>query len=343
MGFDADCTKSPEKLQVLRDTKFPWRDKKSKTFRLARLYDLAGYPRYGDRVAACASLLEYAVTENPDDIAGEPLRTLHKAQFCDLRLCPMCNARKAKRASILLNRVLEAALKLWHGSQYIFLTLTARNVSGPELGDAISDLCAAWARLMDNRPVKAAFIGWFRAVEVTRNPEDGTYHPHVHAILMTRFGYFTYKNGLYVTHDDWVARWRQALRVDYDPSVDVRATRAKEAKRKSRAQAAAEEAAKYATKDAEYIGRKVSDADAAGIVRDYTQGLRRKRLTAYGGVLKDVAKAMDAENLEEGDLVHLPDDDAAEDATAYEWYRWHLGVHDYVLDRVIAGDSGNQS
>ena len=111
----------------------------------------------------------------------------------------------------------------------------------------------------------------------------------------------------------------------------------------SRAQAAAEEAAKYATKDAEYIGRKVSDADAAGIVRDYTQGLRRKRLTAYGGVLKDVAKAMDAENLEEGDLVHLPDDDAAEDATAYEWYRWHLGVHDYVLDRVIAGDSGNQS
>lgn len=333
-------TTTGERLQVLRDKKFPWRDKKSKTYHLAHLYDLAGYERYGDRAAACASYLEFALREDPDDIAGEPLRTLKTAHFCDLRLCPMCNARKAKRASILLHRVLEAALKLWSGSQYIFLTLTARNVPGPELGNAISDLCKAWDRLRDQRPIQRAFIGWFRAVEVTRNAEEGTYHPHIHAILMTRFGYFDYRQGLYIQHDEWVQRWQEALRVDYAPSVDVRATRAKSkcGRRKSEALAAAEEAAKYTVKDAEFIGPKVSEAEAVRVVRDYTQGLRRKRLTAYGGVLKDVAKALDADNLEEGDLVHLPDDDAAEDATAYEWYRWCLGVHDYVLDRVIAGE-----
>lgn len=335
MGFEHDCTKSPEKLQVLRDTKFPWRDKKRKTFRLAHLYDLAGYERYGDRAAACASWLEYAVSDNPDDALGEPLRTLQNAAFCDLRLCPMCNARKAKRAAILLSRVLDEAQRRYAGLQYIFLTLTARNVPGPELGKAISELTKAWDRLMDNRPVKAAFIGWFRAVEVTRNAEDGTYHPHIHAILAPAFGYFQYRNGLYIQHDEWVARWRQALRVDYDPSVDIRATRAKESKRKSREQAAAEEAAKYATKDSEYIRADISDALAAQIVRDYTEGLRRKRLTAFGGLLKVIAKALDAENLEEGDLVHLPDDIRDDVATLIEVYRWHFGVADYVLANVI--------
>lgn len=336
-----NTTTTGEKLQALHDPKFPWRDKKAKTYRLAHLYDLAGYPQYGDRVAACASWLEYAVTPNPDDVAGDPLRALHKACFCDLRLCPMCNARKAKRASILLQRVLDAGLKVWHGSQYIFLTLTVENVDGAALGQTVADLCKAWARLMDNRPVKAAFLGWFRAIEITRNAEDSTYHPHIHAILMTKFGYFRRKNGLYIHHDEWVTRWRDALRVDYLPSVDIRATRAKEAKRKSKEQAAAEEAAKYATKDAEFIGAGVPETLGAEIVRTYTEGLRRKRLTAFGGVLKDIAKALEADNLDEGDLVHLPDEDAAEDATAYEWYRWHLGVNDYILDRVISG-GGNQ-
>ena len=227
MGFDADCTKSPEKLQVLRDKKFPWREKKRKTYRLAHLYDLAGYERYADRAAACASWLQYAVSENPDDVLGEPLRTLHSAAFCDLRLCPMCNARKAKRAAILLSRVLDEAQRRYPGLQYIFLTLTARNVPGPELGDAISELTKGWYYLVHQKQFPRSFVGWFRAIEVTRNAEDGTYHPHIHAILAPAFGYFTYKNGLYVHHDEWVARWRQALRVDYDPSVDVRATRAK--------------------------------------------------------------------------------------------------------------------
>lgn len=332
-------TTTGEKLQALRDPKFPWRDKKRKTYRLAHLYDLAGFPRYGDRVASCASWLEYAVRPDPEDPCADPVRALKSARFCDLRLCPMCNARKAKRASILLQRVLTSAQMAWHGSQFIFLTLTIENVFGPELGDAITDLTRAWDRLTDCKPVRRAFLGWFRAIEITRNAEDGTYHPHIHAILMTKFGYFRRENGLYITHDEWVTRWQEALRVDYAPSVDIRATRAKSkgAKHKSQEQAAAEEAAKYATKDAEFIGSGVSETLGAEIVRDYTVALRRKRLTAFGGVLKGIAKALEADNLEEGDLVHLPDDDAADDATAFEWYRWHLGVNDYVLDRVIAG------
>lgn len=333
-------------MQALHDEKFPWRNKKAKTYRLAHLYDLAGYPRYGDRVASCASWLEYALSENPDDVLGEPLRTLHSAQFCDLRLCPMCNARKAKRAAVLLSRVLNETERRRRGVRFLFLTLTVANVSGEELGATIGELCKAWARLMDNRQITRSFLGWFRAVEVTRNPEDGTYHPHIHAILAADFDYFSRKAGKYITHQEWVDRWQKALRVDYAPSVRIQATKAKDkdGKRKSRDQAAAEEAAKYATKDSEYIGGKVPDAVAAGIVRDYTEGLRRKRLTAFGGILKYIAQLLDADNLEEGDLVHLPDEETREDvATAIEIYRWHFGVSDYVLFGVRKPENQDKS
>lgn len=328
-------TTTPEKLQVLCDEKFPWRDKKLKTYRLARLYDLAGYRRYGDRVAACASWLQYDVAENPDDALGEPVRMLSGARFCDLRLCPMCNARKAKRAAFLLSRILDETQRRRAGTQYIFLTLTVRNVAGPELGDAVSGLCKAWARLMDHRRVKAACTGWFRAIEITRNRADGTYHPHIHAILSVDFDYFRSSAGKYIRHDEWVERWRKALRVDYQPSVRIEATRAKGAKRKSRDRAAAEEAAKYATKDSEYIPFSVPEALAAEIVKTYTEALRRKRLTAFGGVLKYVAQLLDADNLEEGDLIHIDDEAIREDvATMVEIYRWHMGVWDYLLERV---------
>lgn len=334
-------TKSGEKLQALHDEKFPWRDKKSKTYRLAHLYDMAGYRRYGDRVAACASWLEYAVSENPDDILGEPLRTLHAARFCDLRLCPMCNARKARRAAILLSRVLDETQRRRPGTRYVFLTLTVRNVAGPDLGDAVAGLCQAWDRLQDQKRVERAFTGWFRAIEITRNPRDGTYHPHIHAILSADFNYFSRDAKKYISHDEWVERWRKALRVDYAPSVRVQATkaRAKDGKngkrRESPDEAAAKEAAKYATKDSEYISGRVPDTLAAEIVKTYTEALRRKRLTAFGGVLKFVAKLLDADNLEEGDLVHIDDEAVREDvATMVEMYRWHFGVWDYVLERV---------
>lgn len=331
-------TKSGKKLQALHDEKFPWREKKRKTYRLAHLYDLAGFPRYGDRAAACAASLDYAVSENPDDVLGEPLRTLQSARFCDLRLCPMCNARKAKRAAVLLSRVLNECERRRRGVRFLFLTLTVRNVEGAELGAAISDLCKAWARLMDNSRILRAFVGWFRAIEITRNAEDGTYHPHIHAILAADFDYFSRSAGKYIPHDEWVTRWRDALRADYEPSVRIQATKGKDkdGKRKSRDQAAAEEAAKYATKDAEFIGANVPESLAVDIVRTYTVALKRKRLTAFGGILKFIAQALDADNLEEGDLIHIDDDVREDVATAIETYRWHFGVSDYILYAVRA-------
>lgn len=307
-------------LQSLEDSRFPWRERKAKTMRLAGLYDLAGYPEYGRRAATCATWIQFLVS-------ADGSRQLSAANFCQLRLCPMCISRRAKRAAYKLSQVLDL-VEAQHGAMFLFLTLTIKNVPGEQLGDGIGQLTSAWNKLMQHRHVKAAVRGWFRTVEITRKGKG--YHPHIHAILAVGPEYFAGRSGLYISHGEWVRRWRLALGVDYDPSVRIQTAKAKGEVAGGRA--AALEAAKYAVKDEDYIDSRLKDDAAARIVKDYTEALRRRRLTAYGGWLKEAARALDAEDLEDGDLVHAEEEAVREDvAELIEHYHWHFGAGDYIL------------
>lgn len=305
---------------TLQDGRFPWIERKTKTLRLSRLYKLAGYSDYSFRAATCATWIQFLVSSS-----GE--RQLSAANFCQLRLCPMCISRRAKRAAYKLSQVLDQ-VEAEHGAMFLFLTLTIRNVDGDQLGEGILRLTKSWNKFMQHRHIKAAVKGWFRTIEITRRGKG--YHPHIHAILAVTPEYFPSKNGLFIGHDEWVRRWRLALGVDYDPSVRIQTAKAKGEVAGGRA--AALEAAKYAVKDEDYIDARLDDLEAAQIVKDYTEGLRRRRLTAYGGWLRDAARALDAEDLEDGDLVHAEEETVREDvAELIETYNWHMGAGDYIL------------
>lgn len=314
-----------------------------KTFKLARLYELAGWPDYAERAATCSTNLQYWTMENGD-------MALQWANFCHLRLCPICIARRAKKAAYRLSQVLDKVQADHTDTRYIFLTLTVQNCAGDKLGDTLSQLTRAWARLTDHRRVKRAVKGWFRALEITRNAETGsrwygTYHPHFHAILAVEPAYFAKKSPLYITKDEWIERWQTALRVDYRPSVKIQVTRAKGEMCAGRA--SAEEANKYTVKDSDYIDPGLPEMEAVNIVGTYTKALQRRRLVAFGGWLKEAALALGADDLEDGDLVHVePDTIRADVADLIEEYRWHFGAGDYVLTsrrinplKVVRGDS----
>lgn len=307
-------------LICLEDNRFPWLERKAKTMRLSKLYEIAGYSDYAFRSATCATWIQFRASAS-----GE--RQLSAANFCQLRLCPMCISRRARRTAWKLSQVLNQ-VEADHGAMFLFLTLTIKNVDGDHLGDGIGQLTRAWNKLLQHRHIKAAVQGWFRAIEITRKGKG--YHPHIHAILAVSPEYFASKSGLYVSHAEWVRRWRLALGVDYDPSVRIQTAKAKG--EVAGGVAAALEAAKYTVKDEDYIDPKLKDKEAAQIVQDYTEALRRRRLTAYGGWLKEAARALDAEDLETGDLVHVEDDTIREDvADLIETYNWHMGAGDYVL------------
>lgn len=334
-GYD-DSTTILAKSQVLRDDRFPWTARKIQTLRLDDLYSRIGMDAYAFRARSCSTYLEYLVN-------GEGDKTLRRFNACKLRLCPLCSARRAKRAAYLLTKVLDAAEAEVAGVRYIFLTLTVKDCVGSELGQTITRLVKAWSKLTRNRRFERAVLGWFRALEITAkttgvrvDQQTGevipvqAYHVHIHAILAVPGTYFDPASPLYITKPEWQQRWKKSLKVDYDPIVDVRACKDKAGRRKT--QAASVEAAKYTVKDAEYIA--VSDPDvAAARVRDYTLGLAGRRLTAYGGVLKKLAVKLNAEDLEDGgDLVHLDDEEIREDlAEQIEVYGWNFGVRDYLL------------
>ena len=60
--------------------------------------------------------------------------------------------------------------------------------------------------------------------------------------------------------------------------------------------------------------------------------LNKRRMTSWGGILKDIAKQLALDDPENGDLVHI-DESASADQTAeqignYVAYNWALGAGD---------------
>lgn len=313
-------------FERLVDPKFPWVERRRKTVKLAQIYEKAGYIPYAERAGACATWLQFQAM-------GDGSRTLSAANFCDLRLCPMCIARRAKRNAAKLTRVMDA-VEAEEKCRFLFLTLTVKNCDGCELESTIRALLRGWVKLIRHREIDRALGGWFRALEITRNKKTKQYHPHIHAIIAVSPEYFD--SNLYITQKSWRKHWQIAAGLDYDPSVRISATRARGGCDSATCSATVE-AAKYATKDSEYISSRLSMKEAVAIVTDYTEALFRKRLTAFGGWMKEAARRFDAEDLDKGDLVHVDDEQIREDVAEYvETYNWNLGAGDYILsDRMV--------
>ena len=176
---------------------------------LATAYDEIDQ-RVAERLRTCATRLIYGIGED-----GK--RRLRAANFCRVRLCPICQWRR----SLKLYSQMSQAMR-YVSSQgayaYAFLTLTVRNVTLDGLPGALDQICKGFFRLMKYREVKAAVHGWYRGIEITHNldrnsPEFDTFHPHVHVVLVVKPSYFTSK--YYLSQARWTELWKRATGIDY--------------------------------------------------------------------------------------------------------------------------------
>ena len=120
--------------------------------------------------------------------------------------------------------------------------------------------------------------------------------------------------------------WRTAMGLDYDPICDVRGVKNVKGKRKEVA-----EVAKYTIKDSEFLTKDKKLTDK--LVEVLGSSLKNRRLFAFGGVLKQIAKELDTEEPDKGNLIHIDEESFREDiATVLEIYRWNFGLADYVRD-----------
>ena len=321
------CNCDKEKIKgVLMDfDKFgnerPWKEKKLKTIELAESYLRLGMKK-GYRVMECSTYLEYKKLKDE--------KKLKNANFCRVRLCPMCSWRRSKKIYGQTSKVMDEALKD-KNYRFIFLTLTVKNVYGEELSSTLDEMFKGFNRMFQRAIVKKSVIGWFRALEVTHNLNEtskdyDTYHPHFHIILMVNNSYFNDKK-YYISQEKWTILWQESMRLDYTPIVNVKAFKTASKVETSKSLA---ETAKYTVKDSDYISDDVEMTDSSVLVLD--SALANRRLIAFGGLLKEIHKKLNLDDIEDGDLVNTGDDEELREDVDYmiEVYHWHVGFRQYV-------------
>lgn len=335
----------------------PWKLHKSNSLLLSESYYRIGKKRCSEvflskseRVRECGSSLKFNVCPEGHE------KRLSWANFCRVRLCPMCGWRKSLLNAHQVKEVCHQAVLRWqekNGSKlrWLFLTLTVRNMKGEDLPKAITHLRESWHRLIKRSEFKIV-VGWFRATEVTRNMIEDTYHPHYHVLLAVPPSYF---DTGYIRHDEWVRIWQDCLQVDYEPNVDIRIVKNKrniereqkilaekgiEMKSDGRLEeadlsgSAVAELAKYTTKSDDFLVynryKQKQKKDKVKLVPDYKKGideektddvvftldnaLARRRLFAYGGLLKEIWNELAArgelQDIEDdkADLIHVDED-----------------------------------
>lgn len=329
---DDDFSIRTTELQQEIDGRFA--PKRSDAERLAGVYDeihrrlqAPSYQRRADLVGQCGTFLEYRVTEQD--------RRLHKANFCRDRLCPLCTWRRSLKIYGQISRVMNVLES--DGFVFLFLTLTIRNRPGGDLPDAVQTLYDGWRQLYhENAVFKRQVQGTFRSLEVTRNDKTGEYHPHLHVILAVRPSYFDGEN--YLTKAKWRAMWRKCAVLDYDPQVDIRRIKPKMGLGGTPdLSGAVAEVSKYAVKSGDYLHGDMDEMVA--YVSDYLLALAGRRLCGFTGVFGKVRRALNLDDVEEGDLVRV-DGGGIRDDVAYMIVRYHWRAGVYV--REIAGGSGTE-
>lgn len=313
-----------EVLEILDDTSGtgrdrPWKLKRENTEKLKIAYDVIN-PKKAERLEHCATYLEYEVS-----VVDPNKKRLRRGNFCKVRLCPMCAWRRSLKIYSQMSSIMAEAKKNEQYA-YVFLTLTVKNCEGEELKTTIDNMMKAWNRFRGYKAIDDVVLGWYRGLEVTHNLDDksesyDTYHPHFHVVLMVNKSYFTSR--YYLKQADWQAYWRKAMRLDYDPQVDVRKVKGDKAK-------AVSEIAKYTVKDDDYIIDEDEDM-MIKTVRLLDKALAGKRLVAFGGVFKDLHKQLNLDDIEDGDLVHVEADELNEqEETVQVAYMWHVGYKQYI-------------
>lgn len=273
-----------------------------------------GYTRRGQRVAMCGDMLGVQ--------AGRVVVQWH----CDDRLCPLCAAKNARRVAANARVVLERAQHEAMLKPYL-LTLTQRNCRENELTDRVSDMLKSWDSITHGLRKNRRFLqGYARTIEITVNYHDGSYHPHLHSIMllspdapreMLRARY-------------WAALWAKYMDTkryqDIIPVCDIRPIKPNKRKRLTSTSAAAAEVAKYTAKS----GSILSHAGAYERILAIDQAISGRRLRSYGGVWRTIRAQM---RLEDAISASEPDARYLADAPIEIW-AW-AGMEKRVYTRIV--------
>lgn len=332
--------------EILEDTtrsgrRAPWKEKKLMNERICNMFHNIAVRRAAAelpplmsqatfaRLRDCGTFLQFAVDE-----AGK--KRLHRANFCGVRLCPLCQWRRSLIQFHATQEQVSWILERQPDTRFLFVTVTLRNCPPEQLADTLDRLVQGFGRMVNQasrlqrsilmKRLHRTLLGSSRAVEVTYNTRTREMHPHIHAILAVKPSYFTNRNN-YLSQQQWVQLWQEAARLDYAPSVDVRAIDATSPK-------IVAEASKYSAKLSnivrEYENPEESELAEHALESMYL-ALRGRRLIALTGIFRDAKRALRQEDTEtRSDLIHVDDEQDDFKPVEYQLFVWRACVGAYV-------------
>ena len=270
----SESSKDTPALSDLSPKDKPWDKHRGFADRVEGLYAGSEFHLLGDRIHYCSDLLQFG-------LSGEgncPKLKLRAARFCRVRHCPVCQWRRSLMWKAKAYKVLPKIVADYPKYRWLFLTLTQKNVAIGELKEALVSMNRAFQRLSQLKAFPAT--GWLRSTEVTRG-KDGSAHPHFHCLLMVPSSYFSGRD--YLKQSDWVVMWRKALRLDYNPVLDVQAV-----KQGKQPMELIPELLKYCTKESDLV----SDREW---FLELTRQMHKMKCVTTGGVLKTYLKELENE------------------------------------------------
>ncbi len=311
-----------------------WDYQRGNTQSIGTMYDAKGkFSKLGERMGKCSATLAFAESVNPE--TGECGLKLRSAMFCKVRACPVCQWRRGMRNIARFYERMPLVVAAYPEASWLFLTLTVRNPEMCDLRSTLGDMNKAWQRMIQRKAWPAQ--GFIRTTEITKG-KDGNPHPHFHALLLVRPGYF--KGGVYLSQAAWSEMWCDALRADYMPVVHVQKVKATSDKAKL-AEANGDSLAALSAAVAETLKYSVKPEDMltdAAFLYGITDQLHKLRFLATGGILKDFLsdEISDEEMIKTGSEEE-PGDEAPETPSLF--FGWKTNERKY---RKVSGIFGKK-
>ena len=265
---------------------------------IAAAYSLsndAGMQKKVDKLLSCGDWIHADIVQ---DTNGEKSMKITHANFCKVRLCPMCQWRRGVKCQTQMIQTLEHLNQKYdHKLRYVFITLTVPNPSADELSEIIDKMQDGWHSLTHNfRKMRNSMLGYFRSLEVTYNQTADTYHPHFHAVVVVDADYFT-NPSKYITHDELLQAWQRAMNDESITQVDIRAYRGTNLKQLLKG---VQESCKYICKPSGLLD--MSDMDTtAKVVETVHLAIQRRRLFAFGGLIAKARRELGLTSVERQD------------------------------------------
>lgn len=313
-------TTNGEILQDVKNSKVkPWKEKRGNSELVGNSFWRLDMPVRAERVSNCATWLKFNECPNGHH------KKLVGASFCRDRLCPMCSWRRSLMIAGQIYKIVHTATER-RKMRFIFLTLTVRNCTGDKLSNELDKLFKGYTALI--RKVDKNIIGWIRNLEITYSEKDDTYHPHFHVLIAVPPSYFDGAN--YISQNVWTDYWRQAMNLNYQPVVNVKAVKAIDGNMDK----AVAETAKYAVKDSEYLRPTEEGTDK--IIFVLAAALNGRRLIGFGKLFRDIRKELKLKDIESdtADLVGTDEKTCScpvcNSILQEVLYSWDLNIHNYL-------------